>query len=200
MSEFIEFAKIGRLSRDMVITEKLDGTNAQVFVSEDGAVMAGSRNRWIAVDQDNFGFARWVADHAEELATLGPGRHFGEWWGSGIQRRYGLSEKRFSLFNVGRWIDPHDGPGAPVYGKDLAPSCCHVVPVLHKGPFDEVVASAGEGITMIDHVMSCLRRNGSAAAPGFMNPEGVIVFHTASGALFKKTFEKDDAGKGREAA
>jgi hypothetical protein len=87
----------------MIVTEKLDGTNAQVHITDDGRIFAGSRNRWITPDADNFGFARWVAEHEEELRALGPGSHYGEWWGSGIQRRYGLDEKRFSLFNVGRW-------------------------------------------------------------------------------------------------
>jgi hypothetical protein len=29
MNEFVEFPKIARLSREMIITEKIDGTNAQ---------------------------------------------------------------------------------------------------------------------------------------------------------------------------
>ncbi|HLE80817.1 MAG TPA: RNA ligase family protein, partial [Dehalococcoidia bacterium] len=102
LEDFQEFGKIYRLSRDCIITEKIDGTNAQVVVLEDGRVLAGSRNRWITPEADNFGFARWVKEHEEELRSLGPGRHYGEWWGSGIQRGYGLKEKRFSLFNVSR--------------------------------------------------------------------------------------------------
>jgi hypothetical protein len=79
-----------------------------------------SRSRWITPDDDNFGFAAWVEANRDELLTLGPGRHFGEWWGSGIQRGYGLpkGEKRFSLFNVSRW-------------GESRPACCHVVPVLY---------------------------------------------------------------------
>ncbi|MCJ7726507.1 MAG: hypothetical protein MUP76_09000, partial [Acidimicrobiia bacterium] len=47
-------------------------------------------SRWITPEVDNYGFARWVKDHEEELRTgLGAGLHFGEWWGQGIQRRYG---------------------------------------------------------------------------------------------------------------
>ena len=47
MHQFEAFAKIPRFFRDVTISEKIDGTNAQVFVSEDGTVMAGSRSRWI---------------------------------------------------------------------------------------------------------------------------------------------------------
>lgn len=174
--EFVEFPKIHRLTRDMIVTEKLDGTNAQVWVGEDGAVRAGSRNRWLTVEADNFGFARWVEANADELRKLGPGRHFGEWWGQGIQRTYGLTEKRFSLFNVSRWED-----------DAVRPVCCHVVPVLLRHTFDTA---------LVDGVLSTMKEQGSVAAPGFMRPEGVVVFHAPSNTLFKKTLDKNDGHKG----
>lgn len=173
---FVEFPKMPRLTREIIVTEKIDGTNAQVFINDDGEILAGSRNRWVTPDADNYGFARWVEDHRNELAALGPGRHFGEWWGSGIQRRYGLTggDKRFSLFNVARW------------GADR-PECCSVVPVLYRGLFDTAA---------IDAALESLRTNGSLAAPGFMNPEGVVVFHVAGNVGFKKTIHKDELPKG----
>ncbi len=172
--EFIPFPKIARLNREVIVTEKIDGTNAQVVVTDSGEVLAGSRTRWITPESDNQGFARWVAEHADELRTgLGIGQHFGEWWGAGIQRRYGLTEKRFSLFNTSRWTD------------DVRPACCSVVPVLAVG-----------GWGAVSHAMHRLRFEGSVAAPGFMKPEGVVVFHAASGQLFKVTLEKDEAPKG----
>lgn len=174
MSDFVEFPKIARLSREVIITEKIDGTNAQVFVSEDGEDRAGSRNRWVTIKDDNYGFAAWVRDHEEELRALGAGRHFGEWWGSGIQRRYGLSEKRFSLFNTSRWALER-------------PSCCDVVPILYRGPFSTQV---------VDDAINDLRQNGSRASHGFMKPEGVIVFHIAGNVGFKKTLERDEEPKG----
>lgn len=82
MTDFEEFQKIARLSRECCISEKIDGTNAQVHVLEDGTVLAGSRNRYVTPEADNFGFARLVQEHQDELrAGLGIGRHFGEWWG-----------------------------------------------------------------------------------------------------------------------
>lgn len=186
---FAEFASISRLSRDMIVTEKIDGTNAQVHVTEDGRVLAGSRNRWITPEQDNFGFAKWVAEHADELrAGLGVGSHYGEWWGSGIQRRYGLDEKRFSLFNVGRWESTYNEEGHT--GGDtvcIEVPCCHVVPVLSRWTFDTA---------RVDHVLDLLSRAGSMAARGFMKPEGVVVWHAASRTLFKKTLDKNDGHKG----
>lgn len=192
--EFVEFPKMARLSREVIVTEKIDGTNAAVVVA-DGAVYAQSRSRIITPADDNFGFAAWVAEHADELAAgLGPGRHFGEWWGAGIQRRYGLSEKRFSLFNATRWADgepqpiPSLDPRAEPKMQQKPPACCHVVPVLWRGNYDALD---------VQHLLRMLAETGSSAAPGFMKPEGLVVFHTAGNVGFKKTLEKDDQPKGR---
>lgn len=172
---FVEFPKIARYSRDVCVSEKLDGTNGQVLVNDTMTeVFAGSRSRWISPEQDNHGFARWVAEHKYELLKLGPGSHFGEWWGAGIGRRYGLKEKRFSLFNTHRWSN-----------TETRPACCHVVPVLWQGPFDELDVPA---------IMSKLAADGSVAAPGFMKPEGIVIFHTVAKWLLKKTFGVEDSG------
>lgn len=176
--EFMSFPKIARLNRDVVVTEKIDGTNAQIFIDDDGVIIAGSRSRWITPQEDNFGFAKWVQANEEELRKLGPGNHYGEWWGSGIQRGYGLQkgEKRFSLFNVARWAD-----------DAVRPACCHVVPVLWSGKFStEAIAE----------VMDVLSLAGSVASPGFMKPEGIIVWHDAARIMFKATLEKDAEHKG----
>lgn len=178
MPAFQPFPKIARLNRETIVTEKIDGTNASVFVSDDLAlVLAGSRSRWVTLGDDNFGFAKWVKEHEDELRTgLGPGTHYGEWWGAGIQRRYGLTEKRFSLFNATRWID------------DVRPACCSVVPELARDL--DIRAAVERGLDL-------LRTHGSMAAPGFMKPEGVVAFHAASGQLFKVTLEKDEEWKGK---
>lgn len=168
---FVEFPSISRLAKDMIVTEKLDGSNAQVHITEDGKIYAGSRTRWITPLADNFGFAAWVQEHRDELMQLGPGSHFGEWWGAGIQRRYNIGEKRFSLFNVSRWSD-----------DAVRPACCHVVPTLLQWTFDT---------SKIDEALAKLASEGSVAAPGFMDPEGVVVFHAASRTLFKKTLGGD---------
>lgn len=58
--EFVSWPKIARLNRDMVVTEKIDGTNAAIIVTEDGDLYCQSRTRVISLEQDNFGFAAWV--------------------------------------------------------------------------------------------------------------------------------------------
>ena len=190
---FTPFPKMARLSREVIITEKIDGTNAQILITEDGDFLTGSRTRWITPQDDNYGFSAWAHDHKDELMQLGPGRHFGEWWGQGIQRKYGMSEKRFSLFNVARWClhgeEPEQIPTADtriVKMQDVLPQCCHLVPVLRRGIFTT---------DMVESALHELRERGSLAAPGFMRPEGVVVFHVAGNVGFKKTIEKDHEPK-----
>ncbi len=181
--EFIAWPKIPRLNRSIVVTEKIDGTNAAVICTADGGVYAQSRKRLITPDADNFGFARWVQEHADELhAGLGVGHHYGEWYGAGIQRTYGLDHKRFALFNADRWGDirAHDGPPRP--------GCCGVVPELAR--FHTLDGG------LVEACVWDLRRNGSVAVPGFMRPEGVVVYHTAARTNFKVLLEGDELPKG----
>jgi hypothetical protein len=197
MVEFVEFPKMPRLRRDCIITEKIDGTNACIRITEDGQFLVGSRTRWITPENDNYGFAKWAYEHRDELMGLGVGTHFGEWWGSGCQRGYSLTngEKRWSLFNVSRWHlwceepqrIPTADPRIEKYQEKL-PECCHLVPVLFRGTFDT---------TRVDEALEHLRTNGSMAAPGFMKPEGVVCFHIAGNFGFKTTLEKDEEYKGK---
>lgn len=216
--EFQGFPKIPRLFREVVVTEKIDGTNGAIGIKEfpfgwhvggfdtDGSdhnrpdsarlvfggadntedglpdteylVWVQSRNRVIDPKADNHGFAKYVHQNACSLVTdLGPGLHFGEWWGSGIGRKYGLDHKRFSLFNVKRWEDDEE--------KFITPFL-RVVPVVERGEFSSMLVKAA---------LQILHLGGSWAAPGFMNPEGVIVYHTAGNILFKATIEGDAVPK-----
>ena len=173
---FVPMPKITRLTRDCTITEKIDGANASIYIGEAGEFLIGSRTRWITPLDDNHGFARWAYEHKEDLLKLGPGHHFGEWWGLGIQRAYGQDHKRFSLFNTFKWKD-----------DAVRPTCCDVVPVLCECTFDTET---------ISRPLVNLRVLGSKAAPGFMNPEGLMIYHHAAKQYFKKTILKDEKGKG----
>ncbi|MCG5459605.1 RNA ligase family protein [Micromonospora sp. PSH03] len=225
MGEFPAFKKIPRLSKPVVITEKIDGTNGVIQVErqhwgysrehedptvidiitdetvigeEDGlpeyqfVIRAGSRNRWLAPGADNFGFASWVQRNAKTLTRLGPGLHYGEWFGKGIQRGYGLDDRRFALFNVAKWYDPRDEHG-DAYRADFAnaaecPEVCTVVPVM----------AVVDGHRMNDAVavtLDVLTAVGSWAVPGFRNPEGVVAYHTAANQLFKAFPGNDNTPK-----
>lgn len=192
MEQFEGFPKISRLLRECIVTEKIDGTNAQIYIPEDTVeyvanqdkygvpFKCGSRNRWVTPDSDNYSFARWCYENVEELLKLGYGRHFGEWWGQGIQRNYGLKEKRFSLFNVRLWTAAYEAMQAG-HENDF-PKCCHVVPIITTGRIVDGV---------VDIALGELMNNGSKAAPGFANPEGIVVYHTAGNHLYKVTLDGD---------
>ncbi len=176
---FEPFPKLARLHRGVTITEKIDGTNAQIIITEDGEIGAASRNRLITVEDDNHGFAKWVHANRDELLTLGPGRHFGEWWGRGVAKRhYNASGKTFSLFNTARW-------------SESRPSCCAVVPVIYQGTYKP---------SCVQEALELLRVNGSMAAPGFMDPEGIVIWHDHARQYFKVTLHNDEMSKGEAEA
>ncbi len=176
---FEKFPSIKRMKRGCVITEKLDGTNAQIQFNADGDILCGSRKRRIVPGDDNAGFAKWAYENQIALMdTLGEGKHYGEWWGSGIGRKYGFKngEKMFSLFNTGRWNAENTANVDQL----------RAVPVLYTGDFDT---------GMVDATLYNLRETGSIAAPRFMKPEGIVVFHSQLKEMFKITFEHDAKGK-----
>lgn len=195
LPEFQKFNKIARLSRDIVITEKLDGSNICLCINENNELFVGSRNHWLDGNSDNFGSWHWAMDNKEALLRLGQGYHYGEWIGKGIQRNYGLDERRVYLFNVNKWCMWNEEPKVisinPKTGEEKkqekAPKCCYVVPVLYQGIFCEGA---------IDSCIKMLDQQGSRAISGFKPAEGVVIFHKASGTLFKKTIENDEKPKG----
>lgn len=161
MIHFKAWPKIPRLENEQYyITEKIDGTNAAIVITEEGEIGAQSRKQVITPDQDNYGFATWVEKNKEELLKLGPGYHFGEWWGLGIQRGYGLSEKRFSLFEF--------------YREDV-PSIIHRVPLV---------------AATLEQALGRLKEEGSIAAPGYNRPEGLILISKHYKSMYKVIIDK----------
>jgi hypothetical protein len=169
-TEFRRWASIERLEQMVSITEKIHGSNAQILVTET-EVRAGSRERWLDRVQDNYGFCNHVTEHADEIRELlGLGRHYGEWYGAGINSSYGLKEKRLALFDT-RWADKP------------RPAWCDVVPVLYRGLYYPAVLA---------ETMEKLKAGGSVLQPGFMGAEGVVVRFERSGVLMKHVFALED--------
>lgn len=202
--EFQKWPSIPRLSKEKaVVTEKLNGTNSCIRIhpleidtniqnvtavipgNPTYGVWAQSRSRFLKPGKatDNFGFAGWVFDNTAQLINiLGPGDHYGEWWGSKIQQSYGMTngERRFSLFNALRWAEAIDiFPGS----TEVKALC--TVPVLYFGPM----------LCMdLDALKSQLRLNGSYAAPGH-DAEGMVVYLREVNAIYKILLENDDIHK-----
>lgn len=149
-------------------------------------VRAGSRNRWLdpVNGEDNYGFGAWVQRNADKLADLlGPGNHYGEWWGHGIQRGYQMTHKTFSLFNVDRWDDiEYRAAEAGWSDRDTIAT----VPVLARRTFDTEYAN---------ELLRMLAKHGSYCGPGWNQAEGIVVFHSASRQVFKALIENDHLSK-----
>jgi hypothetical protein len=180
---FKPWPKIPRLSKEKFsITEKIDGTNACIVIDHldpksvntppyslarvgNVNIAAQSRTRFLSPTNDNFGFARWVVENADALSELSEGYHFGEWWGQGIQRGYGMPEKVFSLFN-----------------PFIISSITRNVPVLADDISFEMLP------TIIEDCRRLLLTKGSLANPGYDKPEGLIVHAKLSDVRFKIVF------------
>ena len=207
MINFFEpWPKIPRLFSKCVVTEKIDGTNAQILVMDSRTLepreleqaiedadkgrairrnllfmYAFSRKRHIWPGKDNFAFASWVSGNQDVLLdTLGPGRHFGEWWGEGVGRQYGAEGKRLSLFNTARWGWLNDEEVRADSGVGDLP--LYSVPVLYAGKF---------GLEPLQDSVTRLANDGSVAMPGFMEPEGIVCFFQDAGAPFKYVMKGD---------
>lgn len=205
--QFEAWPKTPRLFRDIVVTEKVDGTNSAVIIEEitedtepselrlaaverDGKhyeVAAQSRNRLIFPGKttDSYGFAAFVQHNAEALFDLlGPGRHFGEWWGRGVGKRYKgalVNIRGFALFNTAR----HKGLHEWLPGFNGEQILLEPVVTLYEGPFSE---------QKINDVLVSLEKHGSYMSP-FDTAEGIVVFHTQSRQVYKVTLDGQDAGK-----
>ncbi len=181
--EFRSFSEIKRLdSLYMEITQKIHGTNAQIVIYDSGdeyggitipgklEIKAGSRNRWLTPDNDNYDFAKFVEANKEALIEFfGIGIHYGEWAGPGINSGEGLKERTFVSFETELTDKPK-------------PSQVIVVPILYKGPL--------LGNIQISDIMNRLEKKGSVLVPGFMRPEGIVI--KIDNKRFKKVFKAEE--------
>lgn len=171
--QFKHWSKIPIVQNEIwTVTEKIDGTNGLIAIDENNDIFVGSRTRWLTdVKNDNYGFLAWALENKEDLLKLGPGYHYGEWYGKGIQRGYDLKEKRFALFYL---------------AKDaVKPECCDIVPDIY-------CARPNDLADCIQLAMRNLNTIGSLLVPGYMLPEGIIIRSTLTGQRYKYILENND--------
>jgi hypothetical protein len=210
MIEFKEWPKTPRLNRGMVVTEKIDGTNAAVIVlpvtkNHAGAIDA---RRASNVAEQGVGVVVVTSDGQKFIVAaqsrkrlISPGKTtdnagFARWVRDNAQR---LAELLGEGYHYGEWWGKGVQRGYGQDGKRFSlfnvkryagvsdPEIgLDTVPILYEGPFDTRI---------VDMYLHRLRRDGSVAAPG-QKAEGVVVFHEAAGCVFKATCEKDDQWKG----
>jgi hypothetical protein len=169
--ESVEFKAWPSIPREnpfkATITEKIDGTNACIIIHDGAIVGVQSRKRLITPEDDNFGFAAWVAGNSDDLISLGDGYHYGEWAGPGIQKNpHDLDEKEFFLFNTFRWNEQNPN----------RPACCSVVPVLFEGML---------GADTIEQTLEGLKRLTTER----YSPEGIVVYYHAFRSYTKHTIK-----------
>lgn len=179
--EFKSFPKIGRLEKlRMCITQKMHGSNAQIYITKEGDIYVASRNRWLDIGDDNYGFAAFVEKNREEIIRiLGPGRHYGEWCGPGINNEEGLKEKTLFLFNWRRWRSKESHSELPPRVRSI--------PVLYDGEYVH--------LGIIEQVLENLKTNGSKAVIDFMKVEGIVIElygENINPILMKKTFDQEE--------
>lgn len=193
MGEFKSWGSTPRENKNKTITEKIDGTNACLVITN-GKVIAQSRKRIITPEDDNYGFARWAYENAGALMdTLGYGYHYGEWYGEGIQKNpLGIEGKRFALFHPTKY---NEGNGYILEKVDGL----ETVPLLHHGQCD---------VWTIPNIMQDLDTYGSKVKgakttpvyiPGtdefFFNqaarPEGIIIWNNETRTRTKMLLDND---------
>jgi len=193
--KFVPWPKTPRWSNETItVTEKIDGTNAQINITYCGKgvnwngeveplavrtlengdqqiLQAGSRNRWLSVQDDNFGFAKWCVENQTGLFnTFQHGRIYGEWWGQGIQRGYDCSRKFFSMFDTRFPIE-----------RCSSVEGLTAVPVLYTGKYSDEA---------IKDLANDLIKNGSKASPGFMKVEGLCICMHSTDRVYKVIIDK----------
>lgn len=138
-----------------------------------------------------------MQDNKEELVDLlGEGYHYGEWWGQGIQRRYDMDRKVFSLFNVNRWGE--------LCNHDPDESICDVVPfkIFELQELLPTWNKSNQFMTYNDNAffddiideasLYFLKKSRAAEKYGknFTNPEGFMIFHDRLNSYFKVPINK----------
>lgn len=151
----------------VTITEMIDGKSGVLYVDKiKGIVTAGTRWTWLDTPHwDGYGFQTWARVNEKALLNLGPGYHFGVWWGHDIERGYNLNQKRFSLLDNIMWDD-----------LTKVPDCCGVVPELYRGPMTD---------TCIPDTLRVLKEVGSLAAHGYKRPMGIVIRHLTGNVKYK---------------
>lgn len=160
----------------VVITEKIDGTNGLIEISPDG-VRFGSRNCYLNEHKDNYGFFNFFSQFENRIMESfspeydGLVHIYGEWFGAGIQRTYGLKEKYFMPFSP-YWANTLIEVGVP-----------NIVPPyqFYAGKMDSVRE---------EMAFQTLKEEGSQLVPGWKRPEGIIIHYLDNNLKIKRTLDK----------
>lgn len=148
----VENIEIGEL----YIFPKLDGTNASVWLNQQGEIQAGSRRRHLTLENDNAGFYAWVVKQDNLLKYLQKNpthRLYGEWLVPHSLKTYKKdSWRNFFVFDVAVDKDEskilHKGDGTMEYlhyneyKSLLEENCLNFIPpicVLQNSNYEQLI-------------------------------------------------------------
>jgi len=144
---------------------KLDGTNASVWLGEDGNIKAGSRNRELSLDADNAGFYNAIIkDDAVKLYLKLNPHHtlFGEWLVPHTLKTYRDSAwRKFYIFDVYDNVSNQFIPYTEYVDELLAYNLDVIAPLT--------IIKNGK----IEQFQECLKRNTFYVTDGV--GEGVVI-------------------------
>jgi hypothetical protein len=168
---------------------KLHGTNAAVRCFDETKVVAQSRSKDITPEDDNAGFAKWVAENEPRFRRLSDRNIviYGEWCGKGIQKGVAIAQvdRLFAVFAARVLetdqliIEPEDLkamvqgiPGVhvlPWLGKDLTF-------FAHWGEGDEalqtMISGVNDVVAEVEHVDPWVKENFGVEGTG----EGIVCY------------------------
>lgn len=166
--EFKEYQHLERLGTTEVenielgkcfVFPKIDGTNASVWMGDDGTIQAGSRKRHLSIEEDNHGFCAWAKSDIAILSYLTANpkhRLFGEWLVPHSLKTYRQTAwRQFYVFDVA--IDREDGTmqylDFDAYYKLLSEHGVNSIPpicIITNGDYSTFVEQMAKNVFLIE--------------------------------------------------
>lgn len=212
--EFKPFPKIERIGKiQMHITQKIHGTNAQIFIYPDKRILEKIKPNSMTLEQAQAKYPNlkisfapanqeetWIVEDFLNLICGSRTR-----WIYPGDDNYGFAafvhlhkEEFIKKLGVGQHFGEWAGPGINS-GEGLAQRTFVLFdfwkyPPERPAPYSTVVVpvlyQGPMDLQVIDQVMADLKARGSKLVPGFMRPEGVVI--SMLGTRYKKVFEAED--------
>jgi len=164
--EFIKYQHVERFGTSEVenielgecyIFPKIDGTNASIWLGEEGQLLAGSRKRKLSKEQDNAGFYDWVLqqDNIDLLLNAHPNlRLYGEWLVPHSLKTYRNNAWRnFYVFDVVDNREPNKHLPYNVYKPLLDGYNISYIPpisIIRNGSYEQFINQLEKNIFLIE--------------------------------------------------
>lgn len=197
MANFVKFQHVERFGKEdtsgilqnnrVLVTPKIDGTNASIWVDDEGDIACGSRTRQLSAEKDNAGFFAWVhSDNPEAVAIRGfladnpCYRIFGEFMGStkfiGSIKDYNSDALgQLWIFDVmdrnEHYVDDRVWRAMFANCDDIANYCVPILAELNNPTMEDIEEIAKNNTFLLDHANHA-GEGVVVRAPGWTNKYG----------------------------